>query len=104
MLFRLVPTLIAAVALLPAACAPQSAGMASQAPAASLSGPANAGPTSMDHSGTQSRDMSAMMAHCAQVRQQAGTGMTMSADMRQVIGQCDQMDRSMGMTTSPRVR
>lgn len=117
-----VPMLIGALAILPAACAPQPAGMASPAPAASLSGPSNTGMSAapmqgmsgmdhsrmqgmsgMDHASMQGMDMNTMMAHCAQMRQQMRPGMAMSGDMRQMMGECDQMDRSMGMT-GPRSR
>ena len=105
------PVLIGALATLPAACAPQTAGMASPAPASTLSGPANAGTAAapmrgmsgMDHSSMQGMDMNTMMAHCAQMRQQMRPGMAMSADMRQMMGECDQMDRSMSMG-APRSR
>jgi len=52
--------------------------------------------------GTQAQgmDMNAFMARCAQLRQQPGTAQT--AQARQVLDQCDQMDRSMGMTPPPR--
>jgi hypothetical protein len=52
--------------------------------------------------GTQSKgmDMNAFMARCAQIRQQPGT--SQSAQERQMLDQCDQMDRSMGMTPPPR--
>ena len=45
-------------------------------------------------------DMNAFMARCALVRQQPGTAQT--AQGRQLLDQCDQMDRSMGMTPPPR--
>jgi hypothetical protein len=48
----------------------------------------------------QGMDMNAFMARCAQLRQQSGTSQT--AQARQVLDQCDQMDRSMGMTPPPR--
>jgi uncharacterized protein involved in copper resistance len=137
--------LIVGVAILPAACAPQPSGMASPAPASSLSGPANAAAMTtpmpnmagmdhssmpgmkmpgmdhssmpgmkmpgmdatsmpgMDHSNMpsmQGMDMNAMMTQCAQTRQQSTSGQTASG--RQMLDQCDQMDRSMGMTPSPR--
>lgn len=57
----------------------------------------------MDHSAMQGMDMNTMMAHCADLRQQARPGVAMSADMRQMVAQCDEMDRSMGMT-APRTR
>lgn len=52
--------------------------------------------------GTQSQgmDMNAFMARCAQVRQQPGTSQT--AQGRQLLDQCDQMDRNMGMTPPAR--
>ena len=100
-----VPAFAGMLAILPAACAPQPAGMAAPAPASTLSGPANASPAmapmpgmaGMDHSSMQDMDMNTMMAHCAQMRQGMGPGTAMSADMRQMMAQCDQMDRSMGM-------
>jgi hypothetical protein len=49
----------------------------------------------------QNMDMNTMMAHCAQMRQQMRPGMAMSADMQQMMSECDAMDRSMGM---PRTR
>ena len=106
-----VPAFIGLLATLPVACAPQTAGVASPAPASSLSGPANAAPAAapmpgmagMDHSAMQGMDMNTMMAHCAQMRQGMRPGMAMSADMRQMMAQCDQMDRSMGMP-APRSR
>lgn len=52
--------------------------------------------------GTQSQgmDMNASMARCAQIRQQPATSQT--AQGRQMLDQCDQMDRGMGMTPPPR--
>ncbi len=61
----------------------------------------------VDHanmSSMQGMDMNTMMAHCAQMRQQMRPGMAMSPDMQQMMTQCDQMDRSMGMTSPPRSR
>ena len=58
----------------------------------------------MDRSQGQGMDMNAMMARCAQMRQQMKPGMAMPADMKQMMGQCDQMDRSMGMTPPARSR
>lgn len=113
------PMLLGALAILPAACAPQPARTATPAPAASLSGPGNAaqgaapmqgmdhsnmpGMAGMDHSNMQGMDMNTMMAHCAQMRQGTRSGMAMSGDGRQMMAQCDQMDRSMGMP-APRSR
>jgi len=106
-----VPAFVIMLAALPVACAPQTAGVASPAPASSLSGPANAAPAAapmpgmagMDHSAMQGMDMNTMMAHCAQMRQGMKPGMAMPADMQQMMAQCDQMDRSMGMP-APRSR
>ena len=117
-----VPVVIGALAILPAACAPQPSEMASPPSAASLSGPANAttaaqpmqgmsgmdhsstpGMAGMDHSSMQGMDMNTMMAHCSQMRQGMRPGMAMNADMRQMMSECDQMDHSMGMST-PRSR
>ena len=56
----------------------------------------------MDHSGMQGMDMNTMAAHCAEMRKMR-PGMAMSADMRQMKGQCDEMDRSMAMP-APRSR
>ena len=102
------PAFIGLLATLPVACAPQTAGVASPAPASSLNGPANAAPAAapmpgMDHSAMQGMDMNTMMAHCAQMRQGMRPGMATSPDMRQMMAQCDQMDRSMG-TPAPRSR
>jgi uncharacterized protein involved in copper resistance len=115
---------IVALAILPAACAPQPTEMAAPAPASSLSGPASTAPMAspmpgmagmdhsnmpgmrmqgMDHSNMpsmQGMDMNTMMSHCAQMRQQTTSGQT--AQGRQMLDQCDQMDRSMGMTPPPR--
>jgi len=105
------PAVVGMLVVLPVACAPQPAGMAAPAPASSLSGPANATPAAapmpsmagMDHSNMQGMDMNTVMARCAQMRQGMRPGMAMSADMRQMTAQCDQMDRSMGMP-APRSR
>lgn len=102
--------LLGALATLPAACGPQPAGMAAPAPAVSLSGPANATPAAtpmpgmagMDHSNMQGMDMNTMMAHCAQMRQQARAGVTPAANMQQMMARCDQMDRSMGTPAARR--
>ena len=98
-----VPAFVVMLATLPVACAPQTAGVASPAPASSLSGPANAAAPAAapmpgtDHSAMQGMDMNTMMAQCAQMRQGMKPGMAMSAGMQQTMAQCDQMDRSMGM-------
>lgn len=112
--------LLTALALLPAACAPETAGMAMPAPASTLSGPGNpgqapatrsaggmagmnhSGMAGMDHSGMAGMDMNAMMTHCAQMRQDRRAGQTVSPDMRQMAAECDRMERSMGTATPPR--
>lgn len=48
----------------------------------------------------QAMDMNQFMARCAQIRQQPGNSTTLQG--RQMLDQCDQMDRSMGMTPPPR--
>lgn len=45
-------------------------------------------------------DMNAFMARCAQLRQKSGTAQNPQG--RQTLDQCDQMDRSMGMTPPAR--
>lgn len=122
MLARLtLPMLGLSLAALTAACAPPSAGMATAAPVSTLSGPANAGGApmggmdhsgmmdmkGMDHSGMNMQDMkmggmdmNTMMSHCAQMRQQPGANQTPQG--RQMLDQCDKMDRSMGMTPPAR--
>ena len=97
-----VPAFVVMLAALPVACAPQTAGTASPAPASSLSGPANTAPAAapmpgMDQSAMQGMDMNTMMAHCAQMRQGMKPGMAMSSGTQQMMARCDQMDRSMGM-------
>ena len=96
--------LLAALSLLMAACAPQTTGMATPAPTSSLSGPPNAGPVAgargsggMNHSTMAGMDMNAMMAHCAQMRQDVRPGQAASPDMRRMMSECDQMDRGMSM-------
>lgn len=112
---------VAAVAVVPAACAPQSAGPATAPPTASMSStpsptqaampaaPGTGGMTGMDHSrmpgmSQAGMDHNAMMAHCAEMRQGMRPGMAMTADMRQSMAQCDQMDRSMGGSATPPAR
>lgn len=62
----------------------------------------HSGMQGMDHSGMNmgSMDMNAMMSHCAQMRQQPGASQT--AQGKQMLDRCDQMDRSMGMTPPAR--
>ena len=48
----------------------------------------------------QKMDMNAFMARCAQLRQQPGVSQTPQG--RQSLDQCDQMERSMGMTPPAR--
>jgi len=104
--------LIAAVAVVLTACAPQSAGPVSAPTAASVSSSpggtqttVNTGQMSgMDHSSMQGMshsgmDMNAMMAHCAEMRQQARAG-AMPPGMQQMMAQCDQMDHGPHMGTS----
>ena len=90
------------------ACAPKSAGLATPPTAASLSTPirgggANTAMPGMNHSTMAGMDMNAMMAHCAEMRQQIPQGAVAPADMRPMLAQCDEMDRSMGMP-APRRR
>lgn len=122
----------ASLATLTAACTPTSAGPATPPSTASLSsgaggqvGASTAGTQSgamqgMDHSRMQGMDHSnmsgmnhagmdhnAMMAHCAEMRQTTRAGRTLPADMRQMIAQCNEMDRSMagqGATPAARAR
>ncbi|OYW66546.1 MAG: hypothetical protein B7Z40_11105 [Bosea sp. 12-68-7] len=87
-----------------AACAPQqsTSGAASpSAPAASMQGHNMSGMQGHNMSGMQGHNMSgmdhqAMMAHCAQMRQQAQPGASAPAGMQQMMAQCSQMERSMG--------
>ncbi len=51
---------------------------------------------------SQGMDMNASMARCSQVRQQLRSGAPQSAAVRQTLDQCDQMDRTMGMTPPAR--
>ncbi|MBS0640895.1 MAG: hypothetical protein JSS43_13540 [Proteobacteria bacterium] len=46
-------------------------------------------------------NMQDMMTHCAQMRQQAKAGTAMTPDMRNMMAQCDQMDRQMGTQGGP---
>jgi len=114
-----IPMFVASLAVLPGACAPQPSSMASSAPSSSLAGTPNtmpgsasmqnmsgmdhsnmSGTSGMDHSNMQGMDMSTMMAHCSQMRQQMRPGMAMSTDMQQMMSRCDQMDRGTGTGTS----
>ena len=78
-----------------AACAPQQQ---SAPPAASTQGMSGMqGMQGHNMSGMQGHSMAgmdhqAMMAHCAQMRQQGGR---MTPEMQQMMAQCTQMDRSM---------
>jgi hypothetical protein len=79
-----------------AACAPQqgtSGAAASSTPASSMQGHDM---SSMQGRGMSGMDHQAMMAHCAQMRQQAQPGASPSASMQQMMAQCSQMERSMG--------
>ncbi len=46
--------------------------------------------------------MNEFMARCGQIRAQARPGAPQSPQLRQTLDQCDQMDRSMGVTPPPR--
>ena len=114
----------ASLAALTAACTPTSAGPATPPSTASLSsgaggqvGASTAGTQSgamqgMDHSNMSGMnhagmDHNAIMAHCAEMRQTTQAGRTLPADMRQMIAQCNEMDRSMagqGATPAARAR
>ena len=72
---------VVAAALLPAACAQGGGGQSAAAPGHDMAG------------GT---DMSGMMAHCAEMRQQQAQGQRLSPDMQGMMAHCDEMDRSMG--------
>jgi hypothetical protein len=96
---RLTTSLAALLAAGLAACAPQQ-----QSGPAAPSGRATAGSQGMQGqgmSGMQGHSMAgmdhqAMMAHCAQLRQQVQQGGRLSPEMQQMMAHCDQMDRSMG--------
>jgi hypothetical protein len=91
-----------------ASCSPQRS-----SPNTSMGGGAQSGPATMpgmsgmsgmpghDMSGM---DMSSMMTHCAQMRQQMAQGQPMSPEMAQMMTHCDQMDRQMGMPSATRSR
>ena len=49
---------------------------------------------------SQGMDMNQFMARCTQIRQQPSKSQT--PQERQMLNQCDQMDRSMGMTPPTR--
>jgi hypothetical protein len=79
------------------ACAPQqqAAPVAAPAPTAAASPAPAAAPA--NHQET--------MAHCAEMRQQARTGATVTADMQRMMTYCQHMDHTMGSqrgrSTSP---
>lgn len=93
-IFRYSGPLIAAIALLPAACAQQPGGMSGMnMPGHDMSG----------------MDMQTMMSHCARMRQETRQGVAMSPDMQSMMAQCNQMDQQMGGPASsaapePRMR
>ena len=106
----IMPALSFGLVALLAACAPQPSATAVAPTPASFSAAGNARTTGsmpamagMNHSNMQGMDMNAMMSHCTDMRRQTRPGTAMSADMRQTMAQCDEMDRSMGMT-APRSR
>ena len=51
---------------------------------------------------SQGMTMNQFMARCGQIRAQARPGAPQSPQLRQTLDQCDQMDRSMGVTPPPR--
>ncbi|TDH62345.1 hypothetical protein E2C06_12110 [Dankookia rubra] len=70
------------------ACAPQQQA-APPAPVASA-------PTSATAAAPASSDHQAMMAHCADMRQQIRQGAQMSPDMQRMATYCQHMDHTMG--------
>ena len=72
----------------PMATVPQGSAGAQAMPGHNMSGMQGHNMAGMDHQ--------AMMAHCAQMRQQASQGTRPSPDMQQMMAHCDQMNRSMG--------
>jgi hypothetical protein len=79
------------------ACAPQqtSSGAASRGTPSSQAAPGQ-GMSSMQGHSMAGMDHQSFMAHCAQMRQATQQGARLSADMQQMMTQCDQMERSMG--------
>ena len=72
-----------------AACAPQQQSTpAAAAPAPSAATAQGSGAAPMDHQ--------AMMAHCAEMRQQMSRGVPVSADMQRMATYCQHMDHAMG--------
>lgn len=98
----------AALALIAASCAQQQAAVPPPAPVSPAAGSMPQGMPEMrgmqnnmapmggmQHDISQ-MDMQGMAQHCAAMRRQQTQGIRLSPDMRQMLGQCDQMDRSMG--------
>jgi len=67
---------------------------------AAFAQPPQAGQPPQGGQQSQGMDMNQFMARCAQMRQQTSTSQTPQG--RQMLDQCDQMDRSMGMTPPAR--
>ena len=71
-----------------AACTPQQQATRPTAAAPVATSTAATAPAPGDHQ--------AMMAHCAEMRQQARTGATVTADMQRMMTYCQHMDHTMG--------
>jgi hypothetical protein len=82
-------SIILAVTLATAACAPQQVSQQGGTPGAS----------EMQGHDMPGMDMPGMMAHCAQMRRQRAQGQSLSPDMQAMMAHCDEMDRSMGTGT-----
>lgn len=99
--------LLAGVAILPAACAsrqgaPQDAGTMTSPSLSNPISPSLPPPGTPAASGSSSgMDMQAMMTHCADMRRQARPGTAVAPDIRQMMAQCDQMDRMHGGAVRP---
>lgn len=83
-----------------AACAPQQ----QATPAAAAPAPA-ASTTATGATAAAPANHQEMMAHCAEMRQQARTGAPVTADMQRMMTYCQHMDHTMGAqrgrSTSP---
>lgn len=75
-----------------------AAGLAACAPQQQAAPPATAAPaaTSTTASGPAPMDHQAMMAHCAEMRQQIRQGVPVSPDMQRMVTYCQHMDHAMG--------
>ena len=71
-----------------AACAPQQQAVSPAAAAPAATSAAATAPAPGDHQ--------AMMAHCAEMRQQIRQGAPMSPDMQRMATYCQHMDHTMG--------